>query len=52
MNKIFENLTKLGYGKGDSISYFEFNDCVETCGMEIDQIDIDEFQEKYQILVG
>lgn len=51
MFKIFNELKKSGYDKGDDIPYFVFSECCEQFG-GVDDIDINKFEKKYSVEIG
>lgn len=51
LENIWNELRKSGYSEGDDITYFEFVECCENY-CDVDDIDIDEFQERFNVNIG
>lgn len=49
---IYNRVKELDVNSGDDISYFEFTECVEDVGFDIDDVDIEKFEELYNINIG
>lgn len=49
---IFNHLNKVGYERGDTVTYFEMIETCENLDMDIDSIDLDTFEETYEITIG
>lgn len=49
---IWQALEELGYNQGDDIPYFHFNECCEELDIDVDDIDIDRFAERYDVNIG
>ena len=50
--KVWNQLKEQGVERGDDISYFDLISCCEDVDVSVDDINIDEFSEKYDINIG
>lgn len=51
-DEIYSIVESLGYERGSIMSYFQFTQCVRDAGVELYDIDIELFKERYNINIG